>query len=72
MNKIPDIASLEKVFFDEVLDLTTKISDEWPNIEQVGAGKTICLLFWEPSTRTKLSFEPVSYTHLTLPTMELV
>ena len=57
MNKIPDIASLEKVFFDEVFDLTTKISDEWPNIEQVGAGKTICLLFWEPSTRTKLSFE---------------
>ena len=57
MNKILDIASLEKNFLDKVFDLTATISNDWPNIEQIGAGKTICLLFWEPSTRTKLSFE---------------
>ena len=57
MNKILDIASLEKIFLDKVFDLTATISNDWPNVEQIGAGKTICLLFWEPSTRTKLSFE---------------
>lgn len=57
MNKISDIASLEKVFLDNIFDLTSNISNKWPNIEKVGAGKTVCLLFWEPSTRTKLSFE---------------
>ena len=55
--KILDIASLEKKFLDKVFDLTANISNDWPNVEQIGAGKTICLLFWEPSTRTKLSFE---------------
>lgn len=57
MNKILDIASLEKNFLDKIFDLTATISNDWPNVEQIGAGKTICLLFWEPSTRTKLSFE---------------
>ena len=57
MNKISDIASLDKVFLDKVFDSTLSISKNWPNLEQVGVGKTICLLFWEPSTRTKLSFE---------------
>ena len=57
MNKIFDIVSLDKVFLDKVFDSTLSISKNWPNLEQVGAGKTICLLFWEPSTRTKLSFE---------------
>ena len=57
MNKISDIVSLEKVFLDKVFDSTSSISKNWPNLEQVGVGKTICLLFWEPSTRTKLSFE---------------
>jgi|TARA_A100001015_G_scaffold119173_1_gene132175 aspartate carbamoyltransferase catalytic subunit len=57
LNKILDIASLEKNFLDKIFDLTATISNDWPNVEQIGAGKTICLLFWEPSTRTKLSFE---------------
>jgi len=57
LNKILDIASLEKNFLDKVFDLTATIRNDWANIEQIGAGKTICLLFWEPSTRTKLSFE---------------
>ena len=57
MNKISDIASLEKDFIDNIFDLTSNIRNKWPKIEQVGVGKTICLLFWEPSTRTKLSFE---------------
>ena len=55
--KILDIASLEKNFLDKVFDLTATVSNDWPNVEQIGAGTTICLLFWEPSTRTKLSFE---------------
>ena len=42
MNKISDIASLEKDFLDNVFDLTTNISSKWPNIKQVGAGKTVC------------------------------
>ena len=57
MNKISDIASLEKDFIDNIFDLTSNIRNKRPKIEQVGVGKTICLLFWEPSTRTKLSFE---------------
>ena len=55
--KILDIASLEKKFLDKVFDLTATISNDWPNIEQIGAGKTICLLFLEPSTRNKLYIE---------------
>lgn len=57
MNKIAAISDLKKNFIDQVFELTTKISANWPKIEKVGNGKTICLLFWEPSTRTKLSFE---------------
>ena len=57
MNKISDIASLDKVFLDKVFDSTSSIIKNWPNLEKVGVGKTVCLLFWEPSTRTKLSFE---------------
>ena len=57
MNKISDIASLEKDFIDNIFNLTSNIGNKWPKIEQVGAGKTVCFLFWEPSTRTKLSFE---------------
>ena len=49
--KILDIASLEKNFLDKVFDLTATISNDWPNVEQIGA---------------------VSYTHLTLPTMDSV
>ena len=57
MNKIAAISDLKKNFIDQVFELTTEISANWPKIEKVGNGKTICLLFWEPSTRTKLSFE---------------
>ena len=57
MNKIFDIVSLDKVFLDKVFDSTSSIIKNWPNLEKVGVGKTVCLLFWEPSTRTKLSFE---------------
>jgi aspartate carbamoyltransferase catalytic subunit len=57
MNKITAISNLQKDFIDQVFELTSKVSKKWPNVEKVGTGKTICLLFWEPSTRTKLSFE---------------
>jgi aspartate carbamoyltransferase catalytic subunit len=57
LNKISDIVTLEKKFLDKIFDRTATISKEWPKVKQIGAGKTVCLLFWEPSTRTKLSFE---------------
>ena len=57
MNKITAISHLQKDFIDQVFELTSEVAKKWPNVEKVGTGKTICLLFWEPSTRTKLSFE---------------
>ena len=57
MNKISTVDSLDKNFLENLFNLTAEIKDSWPNIKQIGGGKTICLLFWEPSTRTKLSFE---------------
>ena len=57
MNKIAAISHLQKDFIDQVFELTSEVAKNWPNVEKVGTGKTICLLFWEPSTRTKLSFE---------------
>ena len=57
MNKINSISSLEHDFLVNVFDKTKDIKSNWTNLEQIGLGKTICLIFWEPSTRTKLSFE---------------
>ena len=57
MNKITSISSLEHDFLVNVFDKTKDIKSSWTNLEQIGLGKTICLIFWEPSTRTKLSFE---------------
>ncbi len=57
MNKITSISPLEKKFLSKVFEKTKDIKNNWPNQEQIGLGKTICLMFWEPSTRTKLSFE---------------
>ena len=57
MNKITSISSLEHDFLVDVFDKTKDIKSNWANLEQIGLGKTICLIFWEPSTRTKLSFE---------------
>ena len=57
MNKINSISSLEHDFLVNVFDKTKDIKSNWANLEQIGLGKTICLIFWEPSTRTKLSFE---------------
>ena len=57
MNKITSISSLGHDFLVNVFDKTKDIKSNWTNLEQIGLGKTICLIFWEPSTRTKLSFE---------------
>ncbi len=57
MNKITSISNLQKNFVEELFLKTTEIKNNWPNIKKIGQGKTLCLLFWEPSTRTKLSFE---------------
>ena len=57
MNKISTVDNLNKDLLISLFDSTQNIKDSWPNLEQIGQGKTVCLLFWEPSTRTKLSFE---------------
>ena len=57
MNKISTVNNLNKDLLISLFDSTQNIKDSWPNLEQIGQGKTVCLLFWEPSTRTKLSFE---------------
>ena len=56
MNKIKDISSLSRKWIDQLFQRTTEIKEQWPNIS-LNKNKTVCLLFWEPSTRTKLSFE---------------
>ena len=53
MNKIGAIENLNKDFVNNLFKETKKIKSEWPALEQVGKKKTVCLLFWEPSTRTK-------------------
>ena len=57
MNKISTVDNLDKDLLISLFDSAQNIKDSWPNLEQIGQGKTVCLLFWEPSTRTKLSFE---------------
>ena len=57
MNKISTVDNLDKDLLISLFDSAQNIKNSWPNLEQVGQGKTVCLLFWEPSTRTKLSFE---------------
>ena len=57
MNKISTVNDLDKKFLESLFDSAQNIKKSWPNLEQIGKGKTVCLLFWEPSTRTKLSFE---------------
>jgi len=57
MNKISTVDNLDKDLLISLFDSAQNIKNSWPNIEQIGNGKTVCLLFWEPSTRTKLSFE---------------
>ena len=56
MNKIKDISSLSRELIDQLFQRTAKIKEQWPNLS-LNKNKTVCLLFWEPSTRTKLSFE---------------
>lgn len=57
MNKITSISKLDTNFIEELFAKTKQIKSNWPKVEKIGEGKTVCLLFWEPSTRTKLSFE---------------
>ena len=57
MNKISTVDNLDKDLLVSLFDSAQNIKNSWPNLEQIGQGKTVCLLFWEPSTRTKLSFE---------------
>lgn len=55
MNKITSVAKLSREFILELFNLTKIVKKDWPELR--GSRKTVCLIFWEPSTRTKLSFE---------------
>jgi aspartate carbamoyltransferase catalytic subunit len=57
MNKLTTVEKLEKKQIEDFFSEALNIEKTWPNLKKVGENKTICLFFWEPSTRTKLSFE---------------
>ena len=57
MNKLTTVEKLEKKQIEDFFSEALNIEKTWPNLKKVGENKTISLFFWEPSTRTKLSFE---------------
>ena len=57
MNKLTTVEKLDKKQIEDFFSEALNIEKTWPNLKKVGENKTICLFFWEPSTRTKLSFE---------------
>ena len=55
---IVSIRDFDKQKFDNIFDATDKIIKMNPNERrELGRGKTLGYLFFEPSTRTRLSFE---------------
>ena len=71
----PNSFSLEEQL--ALLDLADRMEANPAPYAHLCDGRILATLFYEPSTRTRLSFEaamlnPVSYTHLTLPTNSLV
>ena len=55
---IVSVRDFDKQKFEEVFQVTDKIIDMNPNERrELARGKTLGYLFFEPSTRTRLSFE---------------
>jgi aspartate carbamoyltransferase catalytic subunit len=58
---IPDLSREEVVFLlDQTLILKSKIKES-PSLPTASAGKSVALLFFEPSTRTRTSFEMAAF-----------
>ena len=59
---------------ETLLDLADELKAERTRRRELRLlpGRTIGLIFHKPSTRTRVAFEAVSYTHLTLPTTPYV
>ena len=51
----PEDFSIEEI--DEILELAQKIIDNPSKYSRICEGKLLATLFYEPSTRTRLSFE---------------
>ena len=69
MKHLIDPLDLSVEELDSYLDLADRIFANPEKYAHVCDGKKLATLFYEPSTRTRLSFEaamlnPVSYTHL--------
>lgn len=57
MRHLIDPLDLSVVEIDRLLDLADKIAENPKDYSQVCSGKKLATLFYEPSTRTRLSFE---------------
>jgi aspartate carbamoyltransferase catalytic subunit len=57
MRHLIDIEDLTLLEIDEILDLTDEIIADRRKFSDVMRGKKLATLFFEPSTRTRLSFE---------------
>lgn len=57
MNHLNNLTDLEKEQWETIVLLATKISENPRNYAHVCDGKVLATLFYEPSTRTQLSFQ---------------
>lgn len=61
MNHLIDILDFNKAEIDSLIDTANDIIDNPKKYSEVCRGKKIATLFFEPSTRTRLSFEAAMY-----------
>ena len=61
MRHLIDIMDLSVSEIDDILKLAQKIIDNPAAFAHVAEGKKLATLFFEPSTRTRLSFEAAMY-----------
>jgi len=57
LRHILNITDFEKSELDQILSVASSIADNPSRYEEVAKGKILATLFFEPSTRTRLSFE---------------
>ncbi|MBQ1259862.1 MAG: aspartate carbamoyltransferase [Clostridia bacterium] len=61
MNHLIDIMDLKKSEIEELINVANDIIDNPKKYSEVCRGKKLATLFFEPSTRTRLSFEAAMY-----------
>ena len=61
MRNLIDIMDLSTVEIEELIDVAEDIIQNPKKYAEVGVGKKLATLFFEPSTRTRLSFEAAMY-----------